>query len=79
MKTITCKLPEKLDAELAAVAREEGTSKSRIVRSAIADRVGKKRGKMAPRAYDLISDIAGSVKGPGDLSTNPGYMENFGA
>jgi hypothetical protein len=34
MKTITCKLPEKLDAELAAVARQEGTSKSHVVRRA---------------------------------------------
>ena len=79
MKTITCKLPEKLDAELTAVARQEGTSKSQVVRSAIADRISRKRGKKAPRAYDLISDIVGSLKGPGDLSTNPKYMENFGA
>ena len=79
MKTITCKLPEKLDAELAAAAREEGISKSQVVRNAMEDRIGRKRGKKSPRAYDLVKDLSGSVKGPADLLTNPKYMENFGA
>ena len=79
MKTITCKLPEKLDAELEAAARDQGISKSQVVRNALQDRVGKRRGKKAPRAYDLVKDLNGSVKGPADLLTNPKYMENFGA
>ncbi|MEM9996516.1 MAG: hypothetical protein AAF809_02355 [Bacteroidota bacterium] len=31
-----------------------------------------------PSVYDLIEDLVGSVEGPGDLSTNPAYMEDFG-
>ena len=79
MKTITCKLPEKLDAQLEAAAQEEGISKSQVVRNALEDRIGRKRGKKSPRAYDLVKNLNGSVKGPADLLTNPRYMENFGA
>jgi hypothetical protein len=79
MKTITCKLPEKLDAELEAVAQEEGVSKSQIVRKALEDRVRRRRGKKAPRAFDLAKDLCGSIDGPADLLTNPKYMEDFGA
>jgi len=80
MKTITCKLSEALDAELAAVAREEGLSKSQILRKALEDRIGRRRrARRSPRAFDLVGDLSGSVKGPADLLTNPKYMESFGA
>ena len=79
MKTITCKLPEKLDAQLEAAAREEGLSKSQIVRKALEEQIGRRRGKRSPRVYDLIKDLCGSVKGPADLLTNLKYMEDFGA
>jgi len=79
MKTITCKLPEKLDAELEAVALEEGISKSQAVRNALENQLVRKRGKRAPRAFDLVKDLSGSVKGPADLLTNPKFMEDFGA
>jgi hypothetical protein len=79
VKTITCKLPEKLDAELEAAARAEGLKKSDIVREALEDRIARNRGRKAPRAYDLVKDLSGSVRGPVDLLTNPKYMENFGA
>jgi hypothetical protein len=78
MKTVTFKLPEKLDAELEATARAEGVSKSQIMRKAIEDRIGRKPNKKAPRAYDLAKDLCGSLKGPGDLSTNPKHMKGFG-
>lgn len=78
MKTITCKLPEKLDAELVAAAREAGISKSHIVRQALEDRISRKRGKRSPRAFDLVKDLCGSVKGPADLLTNTKHMEDFG-
>jgi hypothetical protein len=79
MKTITCKLPESLDAELEAAAREEGVSKSQVVRKALEDRIGRKRAKKSPRAYDLVKDLCGSVKLPSDILTNPKYMDDFGA
>ncbi|HMD54536.1 MAG TPA: CopG family transcriptional regulator [Phycisphaerae bacterium] len=79
MKTITCKLPERLDAELETAAREEGITKSRIVRRALEAHVGKKRIRKSLRAFDLVKDLNGSVKGPADLLKNPKYMEKFGA
>jgi Arc/MetJ-type ribon-helix-helix transcriptional regulator len=79
MKTITCKLPEKLDADLTLVAKEEGVSKSEVVRKALEDRIGRRRGKKSPRAFDLVGDLAGTLHGPADLLTNPKYMEDFGA
>jgi metal-responsive CopG/Arc/MetJ family transcriptional regulator len=79
VKTITCKLPEKLDAEVEAAAREEGASKSEFVRKALEEKVGKRRRRKAPRAFDLVGHLSGSVKGPRDLLTNPKYMKDFGA
>jgi Ribbon-helix-helix protein, copG family len=78
MKTITCKIPEKLDAELMAAARAEGISKSQILRRALEDRIGRGQYKKAPRAFDLVKDLSGSVKAPADLLSNPKYMENLG-
>jgi Ribbon-helix-helix protein, copG family len=71
-------LPEKLDAELQSVARQEGITKSRVVRRALEAHVGKRRAKKAPRAFDLVKDLCGSVRGPADILSNPKYMEDFG-
>ena len=79
VKTITCKLPENLDAELETAAREEGLSKSQVVRKALEDRIRRNRAKRSPRAFDLVKDLSGSVKGPADLLTNPRCMDDFGA
>ncbi len=80
MRTLTCKLPEKLDAELTAAAREQGLSKSQVVRQALEDRIARRRlGKRAPRAFDLVGHLSGSVSGPADILTDPKYMEDFGA
>jgi hypothetical protein len=79
VKTITCKLPETLDADLETAAREEGVSKSQIVRKAVEDRISRSRARRSPRAFDLVKDLSGSVKGPADLLTNPKYMDGFGA
>jgi metal-responsive CopG/Arc/MetJ family transcriptional regulator len=78
MKTIIRKLPENLDAELEAAAREEGVSKSKILRKALEDRIGRHRAKRSPRAFVLVKDLSGSVKRPANLLTNPKSMDNFG-
>jgi hypothetical protein len=79
VKTITCKLPEKLDARLEAAAFEEGISKSQVLRQALEERLGRRRGRKSPRAFDLVKNLGGSVKGPEDLLTNPKYMDDLGA
>ncbi|HUG11553.1 MAG TPA: hypothetical protein VMM36_11090 [Opitutaceae bacterium] len=40
-----------------------------------------KRGALKPRAgslYKRIKHLVGVISGPGDLSTNPKYMEGYG-
>jgi hypothetical protein len=79
MSTITCKLSARLDADLASTARDQGVSKSDIVRQALENHIGRRRGKKRPRAFDLVKNLSGCLKGPADILTNPKYMEDFGA
>ena len=78
MKTLSVKLPDGLDARLAAVARRRKTSKSTVVRKALEaalhDNGKPKRGS----ALDLVRDLVGCVAGPGDLSVNKVHMKNYG-
>ena len=79
MTTITCKVPEKLAAQLDALARTERRSKSALVREALENRVKAQRRRGQVTAYDLVKHLCGSIKGgPSDLATNPKYMEGFG-
>lgn len=79
MTTITCKVPEKLAAQLDALARTERRSKSAVVREALEERLKTKRRRGQVTAYDLVKHLCGSIKdGPSDLATNPKYMEGFG-
>jgi hypothetical protein len=79
MTTITCKIPEKLDAALASLARRRRVSKSAIVRQALERHVGQRRNASPPRAFDLVKSLCGSLHGPRDLSANPRHLEGLGA
>ena len=74
--TMTLKISPEMDAKLAAEARRRRVSKSRVAREMIDAGLKKRRPRVS--LYDRIRDIAGSLEGPGDLSTNPKYMEGFG-
>ncbi len=78
VKTISLKLPESLDKQICWEARRRGTTKSKVVRSAIESFVKQRRGKVKGSCLELAGDIIGSVEGPPDLSTNKKYMEGFG-
>lgn len=79
MTTITCKVSEKLAAELDAVARTERRSKSALLREALEERLKAKRRRAPVTAYDLVKHLCGSLKGgPSDLATNPKHMKGFG-
>jgi hypothetical protein len=79
MSTITCKIPERLDADLEALARRQRVSKSAIVRQALERHVQRSRTAMSPRAFDLVKALCGSLHGPPDLSSNPVHLEGLGA
>jgi len=79
MTTITCKVSEKLAAQLDALARSERCSKSDLVREALEERLKTKRRSGSVSGYDLVKHLCGSLKGgPADLATNPAHMKGFG-
>ena len=79
MITMTCKIPEKLDAEIETLARRQRVSKSAIVRKALERHVRRGGTGTSPRAYDLVKALCGTLHGPRDLSSNPRHLEGLGA
>jgi Arc/MetJ-type ribon-helix-helix transcriptional regulator len=78
MKTISLKLPDALDAELTALAERTRRSKSEVAREALRSYFSNGRHKRPRSAYDLSKDLAGSIRGPQDLSTNKKHMRGYG-
>ncbi|CAN5673190.1 hypothetical protein BH20VER1_BH20VER1_06620 [soil metagenome] len=77
MTTITCKIPEEVDARLEAAARQRRVPKSQIVREALAASLRRKEPKVS--AFDLIKDACGIVKGgPTDFASHPRHLKGFG-
>jgi predicted transcriptional regulator len=73
MRTVTFKLPIELDRRLNEFAKSRGSSRSAVVREAL-EALTVQHTSIGALAADLI----GSLEGPGDLSTNPKYMADFG-
>ncbi len=79
MKTISLKVADNLLRKLERTARQRGQSKSAVIRAALEQYLNGERPEARPlSALDLAGDLVGCVKGPGDLSTNPKYMEGYG-
>lgn len=75
MKTLSLKLPPRLSAKLDRAAKQRGQTKSELVRAALEQFLN---GERPMSALELAGDLVGSCEGPGDLSTNPKYMEGYG-
>jgi metal-responsive CopG/Arc/MetJ family transcriptional regulator len=75
MKTISLKLPTELSVKLERAAKKRSQSKSEVVRAALESFLN---GDQPLSALDLAGDLVGCFEGPGELSTNPKYMEGFG-
>jgi predicted transcriptional regulator len=79
MQVVTFKADEELVEKLDALADEQHTTRSQLIRSAIEEYVeSEMRIAEAPSAYEAMKDVIGCIEGPGDLSTNPKYMEGYG-
>ncbi|MBM3408076.1 MAG: CopG family transcriptional regulator [Betaproteobacteria bacterium] len=80
MNTLTVKLPEQLDEQLAALARREHLSKSEVVRQALAAYIRQSTAKSdAGSSLDSVMDLVGCFEGgPADLSSNPDHLAGFG-
>jgi len=77
--TITCKIPEKLNAELEAIAQKRGISRSEFVREAIERDLERQKNQVKPSAWDVMREACGILKGgPRDLATNPTHLKDFG-
>ncbi|NEX15195.1 MAG: hypothetical protein C1943_00820 [Halochromatium sp.] len=78
MKTLSLKLPEAVDNQISAIARQQRSNKSEVVRSALdaylADRSVSQQGS----ALDLAGDLVGTLEGPDDLSSESKYMQGYG-
>ncbi len=78
MKTVSLKMPEELDEELSELARRTGRSKSLVVRMALSEFLPR-RARPSRRSFlSRASDLAGSVAGARDLSTNKRRLEGYG-
>lgn len=78
MKTLTLKLPEVLEAKLNIFSRKMGQSRSEIVRRALIQYISHDDKNRSGHFLDLSKDIAGSIDGPADLSSNKAKFEGYG-
>ncbi len=74
MRTLTVKVPEMLDNQLTAAARNHGLSRSEAIRQAIEAWTR----SQVVSAGDLAADLCGCAQGPADLSTNPAHLDGYG-
>lgn len=80
VKTVTIKLPSTLDAKIAEIAARRGArSKSAVIREALDRFVATEQEAQPGSLLEALEDFAGICDGPGDLSTNPKYLEDFGS
>ncbi len=79
MKTLSLKLPDELDIRVGAVAKQRGSSKSEVVRSALEAYLAGEAARHFGSALDLAGDLVGALEGPVDLSFHEkhgrGYSE----
>lgn len=77
MRILSLKLPDEIDAKLEARARELGKTKSEITREALARFLGgEPAGGLS--CLDLVRDLVGIARGPGDLASNRKYLRGYG-
>ena len=74
MRTVSFKLPGRLDDALSQLARRRKASRSSLVREAIEALA--KGGRRSVTA--LVDEVVSGVEGPSDLSSNPKHMAGYG-
>lgn len=79
MQTISFKVPPSLSLRLVEAARRQNRSKSEVIREAVDIYLRGDAGGATKSALDGIEDLVGIFEGPGDLSTNKAYLEDFGS
>jgi hypothetical protein len=78
MKTISLKFPPRLEALVIEESRRRQVSKSAVIRACVERVLQETASGSTVSCYDLAQDLAGYLRGPRDLATNPKYLEGFG-
>jgi predicted DNA-binding protein len=78
MKTISLRLPDDLERELTARAERDGTTKSAVIREAIAMHLSRDASRTQDSFLKLAGDLIGRLEGSGDLSYSKEYFKGFG-
>jgi len=78
-KVITLKLSDVDLNKLNQLAEQRGTTKSNIVREALAEYLSEMEIKSKNSFTDIASDLAGIVNGPKDLSVNKKHLSGYGS
>lgn len=78
-KTITLKLSDIDLNKLNSLAEQRGTTKSNIVREALAEYLSETEVKPKNSFADIASDLVGIIDGTKDLSINKKYLSGFGS
>lgn len=78
MDTLTLKVPEIIKKKLNSFAKRKGLSRSEIIRSALLEYFSRDEFDKEGTFLDLSKDLAGSLEGPTDLSTNKKYLDGYG-
>lgn len=81
MNTLTIKIPERLESEIAAASAAEHVSKSVLVRRALEAYLAQRKAAPAgpPSALERAGDLVGCFAGgPADLASNPAHLAEFG-
>lgn len=81
MNTLTIKIPPSLGRELRQMSEQAHISKSELVQRALLAFMAQRKTAVLPfvSALDQAGDLVGCFEGgPSDLSTNPGYLKDFG-
>ena len=77
MRTISLKLPDAIDARLEARAKRLGKTKSAITREAL-DQFLDESPTSDVSCLDLVRDLVGTARGPGDLASNKKHLRGYG-
>jgi serine/threonine protein kinase len=77
MRTISLKVPDAIDEKLEALARDLGKTKSEITREALVHFL-EERPASGVSCLDLVRDLVGIARGPGDLASNKKHMRGYG-
>ncbi len=74
MRTVSFKLPPDLDERLSRLAKARRTSRSAVMREALAS-LPPENGRTVTA---LAGDLIGSLEGPEDLSSNESHLDGYG-